>query len=319
LIFQPHAALKERVRLLTGRELPEHPQIVEEASDYMAIQAGHVLRLEGNDYLVTGEATEGRFGIDEQRKFWVKYVLDLTTGHRMVAKLVFHEQFTSRFGPFLIRSTRNPYKEAAFLEAVRGNPSFMQGWPVRDKAGNLIRVIELLPGRSLYHYIMDLEIDHRTYFDYHLKGLMRRLLQAFETLAWYLSQGWQHGDIRTDHLIMDPKNDRYVWIDFDFEVSHSDFDIWSLGNVLCFVLGKGSHMVHEIKRNPENYPGAFQGFELTPDDLMLSGQNRVANLIKLFPYIPAQLNRIVMNFSTETDFFYDSAQSLVDDIKTALA
>jgi hypothetical protein len=78
-------------------------------------------------------------------------------------------------------------------------------------------------------------------------------------------------------------------------------------------------MVHEIKRNPENYPGAFQGFELTPDDLMLSGQNRVANLIKLFPYLPAQLNRIVMNFSTETDFFYDSAQSLVDDIKAALA
>jgi hypothetical protein len=41
-----------------------------------------VLRRAGNDYLVAGNAREGRFGIDEQPKFWVKSAIELKTGVR---------------------------------------------------------------------------------------------------------------------------------------------------------------------------------------------------------------------------------------------
>ena len=42
----------------------------------MSIDGGDVLRLAGNDYLVLGNAREGRFGIDDQPKFWVKSAIE---------------------------------------------------------------------------------------------------------------------------------------------------------------------------------------------------------------------------------------------------
>lgn len=319
MIFSAEKELRDRVRELTGRNLSPSPVIWEETTDYMSIQAGMILRLEDSDYLVTGEASEGRFGIDEQRKHWVKYVIDLTSGQKMIVKLVFHEEFTSRLGPILIRSTRSPAKEAEVLERVKGHPGFMQGRPVLDKAGNLIRIIDLVPGKNLYRHLMELTVDHPTYFRDHLPVLLPRVLKAFEAMVSLHSSGCHHGDIRTDHLIMEAGRKRLVWIDFDFQVSHSDFDLWSLGNVLAFVVGKGVHNVYEVRSNPADYPGAFQGFELTKADLMFFGQNRIANLAKLFPYIPPRLNRVVMNFSFGTEVFYESTTALVEDIREALA
>jgi len=318
LIFSAERELRDRVREVTGKRLSRRPVIWEETTDYMSIQAGMILRLEDSDYLVTGEASEGRFGIDEQRKHWVKYVVDLTSGRKMIVKLVFLEEFTSRMGPILIRSTRSPAKESAVLEKVRGHPGFMQGRPVLDKAGNLVRVIEFVPGKNLYRHLMELETDHPTYFRVHLPRLLPLVVEAFEAMAFLHSLGGLHGDIRTDHLIMEPGGGRFVWIDFDFQVSHSDFDLWCLGNVLSFVVGKGVHNVYEVRNHPAAYPGAVQGFELTKADLMFFGQNRIANLAKLFPYIPPRLNQVVMNFSSGTEVFYESTGALVEDIKGAL-
>jgi hypothetical protein len=37
----------------------------------MSIDGGDVMRLAGNGYLVSGNAQEGRFGIDDQPKYWM--------------------------------------------------------------------------------------------------------------------------------------------------------------------------------------------------------------------------------------------------------
>ena len=50
--------------------------------------------------------------------------------------------------------------------------------------------------------------------------------------------GEQHGDIRNDHLLIDAESELYRWIDFDYSVGHSDYDLWSLGNLIIFAFGK---------------------------------------------------------------------------------
>jgi hypothetical protein len=309
----------DRIRELTGRNIQTPPPVSEVTTNYLAITGGMVLRLDGRDYYVISDATEGRFGIDDQPKFWVKYAWELATGRRKIIKLVFHEEFSSRIGPFLIRARRSPDKEARILAAVAGQPHFMQGRAVRDRAGNLVRIIDHVPGLSLYRYILDLRLDHRTYFRQVLPGLLAKLIPAYEAMAGLIEAGHQHGDIRTDHLLLEAGSGRLVWIDFDYSVSHADYDLWSLGNVVCFVLGKGIHHAHELASQPRDYPGLATGEEIGPDDLMVFGQNRVANLAKLYPYLPARLNRVVLNFSAGSDSFYDSPRVLIADLAAAAA
>jgi len=136
MIFENPKELKERIEHLTGRKVFGDVSVIEDSSDYMGIHAGTVLRLGGSDYYIRGEAKEGRFGIEEQPKLWVKYGLDLSDGSRKILKLVFHEQFTTNLGAFTVRCIRDPDKESRILELTRGDARFMQGHGVRDAVGN---------------------------------------------------------------------------------------------------------------------------------------------------------------------------------------
>ena len=318
MIFNDQEALKARVKELTGRVIYGRPEITSDTTDYARVYGGMVLRLEGNDYFVTGNATEGRFGLDDEPKIWVKYVVDLATGEKKLLKLVFREEFTTRVGPFLVRARRSPEKEVRVLEAVRGNPHFMQGRLIYDDAGNPGRLIDFVRGPRLYSYLMEMDADHETYFFNAFPKVMAELLKCFEAMAFLTGQGEQHGDIRSDHILIEDKTGRYVWIDFDYEVSHRDYDLWSLGNALAFAVGKGAHTFHDVFNNPSIYPGC-RNFSLTHDDCLLTRVNQVASLRKLFPYIPEKLNRILVNFSVGTTYFYEDVNVLLDDMREVLA
>jgi len=314
MIFNDEKELKARVEELTGRKINGTPVIKEDTTQYMGIHGGMILRLDGNDYFVLGDATEGRFGIEEQPKFWVKYTVELETGAKKIIKLVFHEEFTSRVGPFLIRGKRSPAKEMRVLDMVKGRPSFMQGYSIYDPVGNIVRIIDHVPGMDLFQYLYGLQIDHETYFYNTLPGIMKKLIEAFEAIDFLIQNGEHHGDIRTDHIFIHSETGRYVWIDFDFEVSHTDFDVWSLGDVLIFVVGKGAQTFQEVLRTPDIYPVNIDEVNFTPDDGMLFFKNQIAALKKIFPYIPEKLNRILTSFSAGSYFFYDNVQALIDDI-----
>jgi hypothetical protein len=81
-------------------------------------------------------------------------------------------------------------------------------------------------------------------------------------------------------------------------MSNPDYDIWCLGNVLTYVVGKGNHYFHEIRNNPVSYPPTPETLSLCENDALLSFRHRVANLRKLFPYIPQRLSAILMRFSS---------------------
>ena len=319
MIFENESELKARIMELAGRHIRGPVKVSSDTTDFMKIQAEMVLRLEGNDYFIRGDATEGRFGIDEQPKFWVKYAIDLETGEKKVLKLVFYEDFTSRIGPFLIRAHRDPIKESDVLDIVRGHPHFMQGRTIRDQTGNRIRVIDFVRGKNLYQYLPRIKSDHETYFFEMMPAILTKLLDALEAIAYLIGQGTQHGDIRSDHIIIEADSGRYVWIDFDFHVSHSDYDLWSLGNVIAFVIGKGNHTFHDIKRDPSAYPGNDGSINLAPEDSLIVSKGRIANLGKLYPYIPEKISRILTNFSVGTDYFYEDIHVLLDHLREALS
>jgi len=278
----------------------------------MNIWRGHVIRLANHFFLVRGDMKEGRFGIDDQPKFWVKKALDLESGEDKILKLAFHEEFTIRIGLLRMRCYRDPLKEGELLDMVRGDTRFMQGWSVEDECGNPVRVIDFIRGRDLYQYLRDLQMDHRTYFHTVLPKILGQLVNAFEAIAMIHERGYHHGDIRNDHILIDSETEEFRWIDYDMCQDIPDYDVWSLGNVLLYVLGKGEHTFHEVAAGRQSLvPGA----KLTKQDASAFFKYRVMNLAKLFPWISPELSDILMHFSYGTQVFYETVEALLDDLQ----
>jgi hypothetical protein len=145
-----------------------------------------------------------------------------------------------------------------------------------------------------------------------LPEILGRLVGAFEAIAMIHERGLHHGDIRNDHLLIESETDQFRWIDFDFCQDIPDYDVWSLGNVLVYVVGKGEHTFHEVEAGRLQVPS---GVRLTKHDASAFFKHRIMNLAKLFPWIPPELNDILMHFSYETQVFYETANDLLDDLR----
>lgn len=312
MTFDDPAELKRRIVDVAGRRVYGEPVVLTDTTSYMSIAAGTVLRLEGRDYYVTGDAREGRFGIEDQPKLWVKHVVDLETGAKQILKLVFHERFTTSLGAFTIRCMRNPDKESQVLDLARGDVRFMQGRTVRDTKGNNVRVIDRIRGKTFFNYVANLRQSHEAWFAETLPGVLRQLVGCIEALAHLQDNGLQHGDVRNDHIYVERDTGAYRWIDFDYEVNYQDYDVWSVGNVLTYAVGKGIHTCREAGRSIAERGAADA--TICPDEALLFYSYRFANLRRLFPYIPEDVNDLLMRFSAGTVDFYEDLGKLARDV-----
>jgi tRNA A-37 threonylcarbamoyl transferase component Bud32 len=312
--FEHPESLQRRIAEITGRPAERQARVLLDTSDFMAIDRGDVLRLAECDYLVLGTAREGRFGIDDQPKFWVKIAVDLTSGERKIIKLKFDEAFRSRIGNETFRCVRSAEKESEVLRAMRGHPSFMQGTTALDAAGNPVRILDFIHGPSLYEFLRGIEMPHREYCQTRLAAIMHSVIGCIEAISQLHLAGLHHGDIRADHILIETGSNRYIWIDFDYEVSDPSYDLFCLGNVLLQVAGKGRHSVYDLGQRPGNYPD-FKG-SLLSTDMSLMFQHRVANLRKLFPYLSPDLNEILMRFSTGCSDPYRDFDELLTDLRS---
>ena len=306
-------ALRQRAARFARRRLPPRLDVVTDTSEFTEIERDHVVCLADREFLVDGTLTEGRFGIDDQPKFWVRSVTDLADGASRILKCVFLEEFVLRLGPIRIPCWRSPGKESDVLEYVRGDDRFMQGVSLEDEEGNLVRVLDRIVGPSLYRYLSGLSIDHRDFFHGVFPGLFVRLVAAFEGIEKLHGAGYCHGDIRTDHLLFDRQTGALRWIDFDLVQSFSDYDMWSVGNVLAWCVGMGEHTFQSV-RYDESFPSEVRD-SLCRDDGSVFFNHRVYNLRKLFPYIPPELNDILMRFSLGCGEGYDSMGELLADLR----
>jgi len=284
-----------------------------DTSDIFRIDYGDILMLDHRPYLIRQYAKEGRFGLDEEPKYWVRRAIDLEAGEPKFIKLVFHEKFIATVGGVHFECFRSPHKEARILELVRSHPHFMQGTSVRDENGNVVRIIDVVHGKSLPQRLDDLDVDHRSYFFDHFPDVLNRFRESIAAIKFLHDNGEKHGDIRRDHIIVDADTADFRWIDFDFNYRHREnifgYDLFGLGNILIYLVGKGDVLIPDlIKRQ---HPAVQT---LNDTDVNVVFHHRVANLQKVYPYIPTGLNRVLLHFSKGSNRFYEHTRELLEDL-----
>ena len=306
--------IKDRIRALDKE--PRTPfRVFTDTTEFMDIDRDDVIHIADKDFLVTGNTYEGRFGIDEQPKFWVKKALDLDDGSKKIIKLVFTEEMTSSFGPFTFKSFRSGEKEGQVLELTRDNAQFMQGYTLLDSKYNQVRVIDYIQGRDLYRLLHSYDtMPHEKYFYEEFPVLLNKFAGAIQAIAFLHHNGICHGDIRTDHIFIDGETGEFRWIDFDLKQYVLDFDVWSTGNILMCLAGMGEVTFLDLRNGKYGDPADIN---IRDDDASAFFPYRIANLKKIFPYIPTQLNDILMKYSKRVcDGLnnYKSIDMVLDDI-----
>jgi hypothetical protein len=308
--------IEQRIRQVADLIPPKQLEIIGNTTEFMNIHRGQVLELDGHHFLVTGNIYESRFGMCDEPKYWVKKAVALETGGKKIIKLVYNEDFVVHVGPLRIRCYRTQRKESQVLELVRGHPRFMQGTAYFDQIGNEVRVMDFIRGKSLLHMIFELNISHEEYFFTIFPRILEQLRDCIEAIQFIHDNGFCHGDIRNDHILIETGTENYRWIDFDLTQDFSDYDVWCLGNVLQFCTGMGMRTFHEVLRSDRFSSTTKHG--LTRSDASAFYVHRIMNLQKLFPYIPDQLNEILLHFTAGTTKFYESAGQIAADIDGAL-
>jgi hypothetical protein len=313
--------LVSRIREVSGIDVKPPVEVVADTTDYMRIQRGQVIRVEGREFFVSGDVYEPRFGLEDQPKFWVKRAYDLASGRRVLMKLEFHEEFVAEVGPLHVPCFRSPEKEGRVLRLVAGDSRFMQGEMLIDSVGNHVRVIQWIEGRTLYNGMLELEMDHEEYYHTRLAPLLRKAAGSCEAIQMLHDHGLSHGDIRNDHILVDEETGEFRWIDFDLcqnlpGYDPGSFDVWSLGKVLQFVVGMGLTTFHEL-RACGRFPGELIS-DLQPEDAGALCSYRLMNLKKVYPYISDRLNAILMRFSVGAEDCYRTASELTRDLYEAI-
>ena len=287
-----------------------------DTSDFFRVEYGSVVVLNEKPFLIQHNAKEGRFGIDDQEKFWVKRSIDLTDGSRKIIKLVFHEKFMSTIAGIAFECFRSPRKEARILKLVAGHKNFMHGYAVEDEKGNIVRVLDIINGKTIHDYVQNLNFDHKTYFYERFPDILNNYIECIKAIRFLHENGEKHGDIRRDHIFIDRDSGDFRWIDFDYNYKQREniyaYDLFGLGNVLIFLTGMGDLMMTDLTN--QNHPALSS---LTDDDVNIVFHNRVANLKKVYPYIPETLNRVLLHFSRGANWFYDNTSQLLEDLLQA--
>jgi serine/threonine protein kinase len=309
--------IKDRILKFTFRNINKNVEIVTECSDFMNINSGQVYRIEDKDFFIRGETYESRFGIADQPKYWAKHAIDLNSGYTKILKFAFYEEFIANIGPLRIRCYRDPEKESNVLNFVQGDLRFMQGVTIKDRGGNLVKIIDFIKGKSIYAYIFDCQLSHEEYYYKQVPWLLKNIAKCFEAIKLLHDNNLCHGDIRNDHIYIESKTNLFRWIDFDLTQSYSDFDIWSCGNVLSYIIAKGIRSFYELKTSNKFVQSIKDSVK--PDDASAFYNYRIMNLKKLYPYISKEVNDILLHFTVNTDTFYENMDSIIEDLYTAVS
>jgi len=291
-----------------------------DTSDFFSIDCGDKIIIGDKSYTVTGHEKERRFGIEDP-KMWVKRAIDDETDEKKIIKLSYLESFDTKLAGVKIKCFRNPEKEGRILDLVWDHPYFMQGKAYHDSNNNNIRVIDIVRGPNFFNYINSFsQVDHQRYFHKILPEILKKMVKAFEAIRFLHNHGFRHGDIRNDHIIFERKTGNYVWIDFDYDYSATEnpfgMDIFGLGNILLYSIGKGFHDLYMIKHNTGFYKDLQDRLETS--DFSLLDKWRLVNLRKLYPYIPKMLNNILMHFSKGSYIYYDTVDEILEDINRCI-
>ncbi len=293
--------------------VPGRFKVITDTTDFFRVDYNDVVLLENGPYLMRNYTREGRFGLDDEPKYWVRKAIDLKNRKPMIIKLVFHEEIDARVGGMVFKCVRSPRKEAAILELAAGHKNFMQGRAVADEAGNIVRVLDFIQGKRLDELVHRQAASHEQYFYEQLPGYLAVYAEMTEAIQFLHDHGQKHGDIRRDHILQDRNTGDYRWIDFDYDYHHQasmfGYDLFGLGNILIFLVGGGDITVQRLQADE---PALLE--KITPDDMNIIFRNRVANIQKIYPYVPDALNYVLLHFSNGANLYYENTRQLLKDL-----
>jgi hypothetical protein len=312
----PEKELRGLARKWLPRDRVPKTLTVKDTTDFFRVDYDDVVVLGGVPYLVRNNEREGRFGLEDEPKFWVKRSINLLTGELKVLKWVFQEHFEAKIGSLVFECVRSPQKEARILELVRGREDFMQGTTEPDSAGHPLRILDYIRGRTLSQIVPVLGAEHEDFFFNHYPIVLDEFIGIVEAIGFLHENGEKHGDIRRDHLIKDETTGQYRWIDYDFNYRHGEsrfaYDLFGLGNILVFITGRGDVTTNRLLATA---PDVMD--RLNDDDVNIVFHNRVANLRKVYPYIAESLNRVLLHFSNGAQVYYETTGELLEDLGEA--
>ncbi|MEW6219658.1 MAG: hypothetical protein AB1634_09035 [Thermodesulfobacteriota bacterium] len=313
------AVVERLARVLGPHRVPGRFKIVADTSDFFRVDYHDVVILGQTPYLISTCEREGRFGLDDEPKHWVRRATDLDSGATVILKMVFLERFQARVGGIVFDCYRSPKKEARILDLVRGDLRFMQGRWVADAGGNVVRILDYIRGVRFDDWVLERAADHQRYFQSHLREVLVIFLELARAIAWLHEHGEKHGDIRRDHILLDRERGLCRWIDFDFDYVHhgesmAGYDLFGLGSILIFLVGGGDVTLDSLAATR---PAVVD--RLRPEDGHIIFKNRVASLRKVYPYLPGSLDFILRHFSQGAEIFYDHADQFLADLGAAIA
>jgi hypothetical protein len=311
------SAICELIAELRGSEnVPKKFKLITDTTDFFRVDYNDVIILGDTPYWIKRYEKEGRFGLDDEPKYWVRRAVELTTGETKILKLVFYEQFETKIGDIAIKCFRSPKKEARLLDLLADHPNFMHGRWLLDAVGNNVRILEFIPGKRYDDIVLAMGSDHEDYFYNFFPEVLDQFIELTEAIKYLHDRGEKHGDIRRDHILFDRERQINRWIDFDYNFmlgeSIFSFDLHGLGNIITFLTGRGDILVADLYHNQRKIFDTLWG-----EDLNISYKNRVANLQKIFPYIPDSLNRILLHFSQGAQIFYETTDQMLEDLAVA--
>ena len=306
--------LQEMIAAYLGSDkVPRRFKIITDTSDFFRVDYNDVVILGSVPYLMRNYAREGRFGLDDEPKYWVRKAINLINKEIKIIKLVFHEEIEAHIGELVFKCVRSPGKEAAILDLVAGHKNFMHGISIRDTAGNIIRILDFIRGKGLDDLISKQAKNHEEFFYHHLPGYLSVYGEMVKAIQFIHEHGQKHGDIRRDHIMLDREKGVYRWIDFDYDYYHEanmfGYDLFGLGNILIFLVGGGDITIQQLHANKSAVVD-----KLNPNDMNIIFNNRVANIQKIYPYVPDALNYILLHFSNGANLYYDNTEQLLEDL-----
>ena len=306
--------LVEIIAAKLGRNrVPKRFKIHRDTSDFFRVDYDDVVILGDRPYLVKNCEKEGRFGLDDEPKYWVKRAIDLTDGETKIIKLVFHEEIEAKVGEIIFKCVRSPGKEAAILDMVADHKNFMHGTSIRDEAGNIVRILDFIRGKRFDDLISKRSENHEEFFHQNLPGYLIIYSELVQAIQFLHERGQKHGDIRRDHILFDRETGNYRWIDFDYDYYHTanmfGYDLFGLGNILIYLVGGGDVTIQKLEAEKSPHLG-----NLSLDDMNVIFNNRVANLQKIYPYVPGALNYVLLHFSSGANLYYENTGQLLEDL-----
>jgi hypothetical protein len=231
-----------------------------------------------------------------------------------ILKLVIEESFKVSVGAREVLCVRSAEKESKVLNLVRGDARFMQGRTVYDERGNPVRIIDFIRGTDLLTHLDSLRATHEEYCRALLPTILAKVADNIAALGRLHDAGLCHGDIRNDHLLVEHASGAYRWIDFDLEQGFPDFDVWSVGNILHYVVAKGFMTFRAVLDTWPELSG-----KLSRDDASVFFPHRVMNLRKVYSYLPEKLNRVLLRFSFGASAGYDRISQITEDLAEGVA